>query len=384
MNPLHAFAKTFLAAALLLGACAPAPAVVTPTAAPSVPTLPAANPASPSPTPAPTAAAAPNGPALNPLTGLPPAAPELLERRPVLVKVQNVPREDRPQWGLSQADLVFEYYIEYGDTRFAALFYGQQPTAVGPIRSARHVDIPLVQMYKSFLIFGGAYEELFDLLLESDFQERLIREGPNTAPALFRYDPTGRNSLLVNLSLLPEVYQRYGMDDSPQELDGMAFSAAPPAGGEKAERVFVRFSGGMYNRWDYDPASGRYLRFADAQDDLNRDKPVYTAAVDRANGQPIGAENVVVLWVPYERVKAGAEVYQAELLGSGPAYLARDGQLLHVRWQRDAAEDVLRLVDESGQPVPMKPGQTWFSLLEDDSAVRQEGADWFFTFQPVP
>jgi len=86
-------------------------------------------------------------------------------------------------------------------------------------------------------------------------------------------------------------------------------------------------SGGMYTRWDYDPASGRYLRFADAQDDLNRDKPVYTAAVDRANGQPIGAENVVVLWVPYERVKAGAEVYQAELLGSGPANQPRDGKL---------------------------------------------------------
>jgi len=32
----------------------------------------------------------------------------------------------------------------------------------------------------------------------------------------------------------------------------------------------------------------------------------------------------------------------------------------------------------------MKPGQTWVSLLEDDSAGRQEGADWVFTFQPVP
>ena len=96
-----------------------------------------------------------------------------------------MPRESRPQWGLSRADIVYEYYIEYGDTRFAAVYYGND-SHVGPIRSARHVDMQLVQMYKALFIFGGAYDELFELLLESDFAEHLIREGPNTAAALTR------------------------------------------------------------------------------------------------------------------------------------------------------------------------------------------------------
>ena len=61
---------------------------------------------------------------VDPLTGLPVSDPSLLQRRPMLIKVSNLPRNVRPQWGLSLADVVFEYYTEEGSTRFAAIFYG--------------------------------------------------------------------------------------------------------------------------------------------------------------------------------------------------------------------------------------------------------------------
>ncbi len=117
--------------------------------------------------------------------------PGLLSKRPLIVKIQNVPRESRPQWGLSLADHVYEYYIEYGDTRFAAVYYGNRPEQVGPIRSARHVDMQLIQMYNGVLLFGGAYEELLETLLAAEYGDRLIREGPNTEPAFFRFEPEG-------------------------------------------------------------------------------------------------------------------------------------------------------------------------------------------------
>jgi hypothetical protein len=44
---------------------------------------------------------------VNPLTGLKVENPELLKRRPVLVKVSNYPAEGRPHAGLSYADIVF-------------------------------------------------------------------------------------------------------------------------------------------------------------------------------------------------------------------------------------------------------------------------------------
>ncbi len=59
---------------------------------------------------------------VDPLTGLPVSDPALLQRRPMLIKVSNLPRNVRPQWGLSLADLIFEYYTEEGSNSLRGHF----------------------------------------------------------------------------------------------------------------------------------------------------------------------------------------------------------------------------------------------------------------------
>ncbi|MCB0063838.1 MAG: SH3 domain-containing protein, partial [Caldilineaceae bacterium] len=62
--------------------------------------------------------------ATNPLTGQGLAGGRN-GQRPVIVCINNDPAA-RPQWGLSQADIGYEYLMEgYGITRFSALFYGE-------------------------------------------------------------------------------------------------------------------------------------------------------------------------------------------------------------------------------------------------------------------
>ncbi|NDJ75964.1 MAG: DUF3048 domain-containing protein, partial [Chloroflexi bacterium] len=92
---------------------------------------------------------------INPLTGLPVYDPEVLLRRPILVKVVNAPDMARPQWGLPQADVVWEYWMPGGFTRFAAIFYSQSPERVGPIRSLRMPDFELAHIYNSLIATSG-------------------------------------------------------------------------------------------------------------------------------------------------------------------------------------------------------------------------------------
>lgn len=319
---------------------------------------------------------------VNPLTGLPASDPALLNRRPILIKVQNLPRSDRPQYGLSRADIVYELYTEYGSTRYAALFYGQDAERVMPIRSARYPDINLIRMYKAIFVFGSAYEPVFRRLANSEFSDRLILEGSDTCPAVCRFDPNGRNYLMANTQALQDLLVKRGIDNSRQNLEGMAFNLTPPPGGQPAERVFARFSGAIYNRWDYDAASGRYLRFVDKENDVDARNEVYEQLTDALTHQPIAADNVVILFVRYEEVdpRPEVEVLDFKLLGSGPAYLVRDGQIYKVNWQRMREEDVLTLVDDNGQPVAFKPGQTWFEVMGLSTKVQQDQATWRFTF----
>ena len=318
-------------------------------------------------------------PSIDPLTGLAPESPERLNRRPVIIKVENLPRNHRPQYGLSFADLVYEYHTEEGTTRYAGVFYGRNSEKVGPIRSGRWFDINLIQMYKAFFIFGSAYEKLLTNLFHSDFSDRLILEGPGTAALLKRYDPNGKNLLLANLNSMPEIINSYQMDNSPQPLDGMNFDPNPPQQGQSAKQIFVRYSGAIYNRWDYDPASGRYQRFVDVQDDVNRNNEVYTPMLDQQTGQQIAADNVVMILA--RNFIVDPNVYNVDLSGSQEAYLARNGQIFKVKWQRLNDDAVLTLVDALGKPVPFKPGTTWFEILSLPAPITRPGeGSWRFSF----
>jgi hypothetical protein len=307
--------------------------------------------------------------------------PTLLDRRPLLVKVTNLPRDSRPQWGLSQADLVYEYYTEAGSTRFAAVFYGQDAEQVGPIRSARFFDEHLIRMYKAVFAFGSAYEAVYQYLFDQEFANRLVLEGEASCPPMCRYEPNGRDYLITKTSQLSKFATQQGYNTRPN-LDGMFFQAQIPAEGQPVAQVYLRYSGAIYNRWDYDTANGRYLRWVDAQDDIERNNEMYVQLTDRQNNQPLAADNLVVLLVNHEYYTktADSEVFKMNFSGSGTAFAFRDGKAYTLKWQRDHLDAIFTLSFENGTPYPYKPGNTWYEVMGAYTEVTRNANDWHFTF----
>ncbi len=316
---------------------------------------------------------------VDPLTGLKVTDPTLLDRRPVIVKVENLPRDDRPQWGVSFADIVYEYYTEQGGTRFAAVYYGSNADTVGPIRSARFFDFNVIRMYKASFIFGYAYSELYSALASSEFANRLIVEGTKWAGILTRFDPKGKNIMQGNTGLVAGLMAKNKVDNTRQNLDGMLFQKSAAPGGQDGQQLFVRFSGGIYNRWDYDAATGKYLRFEDAADDVNRNNEKYTQLTDRLTQQPIAFDNVVMLQVSHRYIQRPPnEVVDMTLVGEGNAWIARDGKVYPVKWKRAKVTDVISLVNPDGTPFAFKPGQTWFEVQGVSSTVSSKDGVWHF------
>jgi len=292
--------------------------------------------------------------------------------------VVNLPRSNRPQWGLSQADLVYEYHSEEGTTRFAAVYYSDNTAQVGPIRSARVFDIELVEMYQSQFVFGSAYVTVLNRIQQKPFRNRLITENQIFQPAIYRTDSNTGYYLMLDLSELDEVLQRNNIDNTRPDLEGMVFHPDPPAGGEPLDQVYVRFSSAIYNRWDYDEQSGKYLRYVDQANAGSAQEESYTQLTDRANDQPISADNEVMVVV--RNVEIERNIYEIQLKNRGTAYIARDGQIYEVQWVREADDDMLGLQDLQGNPFPFKPGQTWFEILSDPITLEREENAWRFIF----
>jgi len=320
---------------------------------------------------------------VDPLTGLQVSNPDLLNRRPIVIKVENLPRDDRPQYGLTLADVIYEYYTEQGGTRFAAVYYGQDAEKVGPVRSARFFDFNVVQMYKGVFAFGYAYSDLFSAIMSSNFANRTLLEGTGSSPALFREDPNGKNYLLANTKEFPAVLAAKKINNDRQNLDGLTFKLDAPSGGNPGSSIYVRYSAAIYNRWDYDSSTGTYKRFVDAADDPNRNNEQYVQLTDKLTAQPIAAQNVVMVYVDHTYVKktSTTEVFNMKLIGQGKAYVARDGQLYEVTWKRANQTDVMTLVNKDGTPFALKPGQTWFEVLGTSSSLTDmKNGAWKFTW----
>src|SRR5690606_18341708 len=121
-------------------------------------------------------------PPVYPLTGLPVTDPAVAARPTLAVKIDNVEPRSRPQYGLNQADVVYEERVEGAVTRFLALFHSHDAMAVGPVRSARTTDIGLYQpMGTPLFAWSGANAHFARRVRET----RIVDIGYDAQPGLY-------------------------------------------------------------------------------------------------------------------------------------------------------------------------------------------------------
>lgn len=315
----------------------------------------------------PTASPVPTvNPNVCPLTGLAVSDPSLLERRPVAIKIQNAAMS-RPQYGLPQADIVYEHLTEAAITRFTAIYLCQDVGKVGSTRSARFIDLEIPAMYRSILAFSGTSPGLYPKFTTADFKEReFVQNWGWHAEAFFRDTELRKQGVPIEHTLFVDarkVWQtatKIGINQR-QELSGLSFDRDIPAGGQPATHIHIPFpSRDMVVDWRYDAASGVYLRWVEG-------KPF----LDAASGQQITATNVIVVYATHvdadfyeDYPRTNWPSVQIQLWGTGPAIIFRDGQALKGLWARPQRDDMVVFRDEAGQvPLPLKPGNTWIELV---------------------
>lgn len=311
-------------------------------------------------------------PGVNPLTGLLVEDESVLERRPLLVKIGNWPPIVRPQSGLSQADHVWEILVEGGVTRFGAVFLGGDVDHLGPVRSARLADLPLVRFYDAIYGYSGAATGTLDRIrADRRVADNAIGGGP--CPPYCRFPQPGlafEHTLYATTANLHQAAVGEGIVDQAVDLSGLVFSQAVPEGGADTPSFDLYYRNTAVN-WTYDPATGRWLR---AQDE--------TRQLDANTGEQLSAANVVLFEVdhieqdPVHDGYWGTANYAFEitLTGQGRAVLFRDGYFFEGIWLRPTEEDRLQFVDAGGSLLPFKPGNTWFQMVP---------ANWFNGFQLI-
>ena len=307
---------------------------------------------------------------INPLTGMPVENPDYLGLPPALVSISNFPASGRPQAGLSFSPITFEIAIGEGMTRFLAMFYGQfpgnvsgqtegDPPTIGPIRSGRLSYEDIRATYSGFLVMASAWEGVSTNL--------------NAATSVYGSNAADINSATVSSDRLLEIArsEAQGYPGSNFSLEGMTFSQTPPENGKAADQAWIFYSNLNQVQWRYDEELGAYVRY-----DIKTDgSGEFVMASDRITGDPISKENMIVIFAPHDY--RAPTLIDISLTNQPPtrALLFRDGHVYEIFWTTRFGEyeketgllRPMRFVDANGDPVALKPGQTWISVVSMQS-----------------
>ena len=292
-----------------------------------------------------------------PLTGAPADAGVNLERPAIAVKIDNAPAA-RPQAGLNQADMVFEEMVEGGLSRLLAVFHSRDAEVVGPVRSARSTDIPiLVTLNSPMFAWSGANQVFANQIRASAIIDVGVEAVPNAYER--RNDRRAPSNLFTGTDRLRAVAP--DLTNSPNPLlEYRLPGEEPPAGARDVEGVEVDYgANSAVHTWD--ASRGGWVREQNGSPHVDED------------GVVIAPTNVIVQFVSYIDTGlvdgAGTAVPEAQLVGSGDAWFLIDGQLIEGTWVKENLTVPTQYFDSEGRPVKFMPGSTWTLLPRSGGAT---------------
>jgi len=261
-----------------------------------------------------------------------------------------------PQAGLNQADIVFDLPVEGGLTRLLAIFHSQDVSLFGPIRSGRPVDADLLHLLgHAYYAFSGG--TAFDLGPISDHSNATALSWA-IYPDLFviRNDHRIPHQVFGTTSMLYAGGQQFSPSTTPPTAI-FSYAAATPAGGVPSTGVTAQYDAATA-AWTWNGT--QYLRNQSGHADLMID------------GSQVAATNVVVMSVGVQLTSArdshGTVVPLPIVIGSGLAWVFRNGVLVKGKWSRASENAPMTLQTTTGQVIPLAPGRTWVEVLPSSHA----------------
>lgn len=256
----------------------------------------------------------------------------------------------RPQTGLGEAGVVYEMEAEARITRFMALFAGDQPSVVGPVRSARSYYLQICKEWDAIYAHVGGSKDAVSNIKSwgikdldqfqngGEYWRDNSRNAPHNVYLNVEEAASGKEAGL-------QPHWQFE-DPSQDDADINKFSFSYRSG----YQVTYEFSEGEKN----------YLRYING-----------SPHSDRESGEQIAVTNVVLQYASHQDRNDGTGCIDIQVIGSGSAEYFLAGQYQQGSWQKDSMDSPTRFFDADGQEVIFARGNTWIQLLRPGTQIEK-------------
>ena len=273
---------------------------------------------------------------------------------PVLVVKIDDSAQAHPQIGLEDADIVYIEQVEGGLTRLAAIFSSVIPQRIGPVRSARISDIDILSQFgRVAFAYSGAQKKLLPVIASANLQDLGAQR---QSPVIYTTDPnrTQPYAMVLRADLLMQLIAEKSYQIDLAKNVGYKF-------GELQESGVATIKADMH--W---PAATYSATWSS---DESRWLLTHNSSVNVADsGIVLGPTTLVIQMVSITdseyKDKVGGVTPFSQTVGTGKAYVLRDGQRFVTTWNRPCADSGTTFTFEDGAVMNFDPGQIWIALTD--------------------
>lgn len=277
-------------------------------------------------------------------------------QRPILVTINNHPLA-RPQSGISEADIVYEFIAEGNVTRLLAVFQSTLPEQVGPVRSARDYFVHVAKGLDAFYVAHGYSPDALSLLQKGyvDNINGMYYDGTLFKRSTDRKAP--HNSYISGDNILLGV-EKTNASMEINKLPSLSFhdSIENAKVGVQANIAVVQNGShpNFTSTYMYDEIQNTYIR---SVNDI--------VTIDKTNDEEVEVSNILVFEAVHRTIdNVGRQSVDIET--GGKAMLFQAGMMREIEWKN--IDGILTPI-EDGEPAKLVPGKTWVHIIPTNSGL---------------
>lgn len=276
--------------------------------------------------------------------------------RPIAVVIDNQGEYPFPQAGLSEAQVVYEFVVEGGVTRYIAMFWETELELIGPVRSARDYMLDFILPYDGIFVHNGGSPSA---LAQIDYEEWIDSlDGTKDANKIFEDITTNPNNWQDTYTNSVDIYAYIAEKGISLETDLIGypeFSESPIIleQGINAKIINIAYSAISFSTYMFDEEKQIYFR--------NRNGETHT---DRNTAEPLSVTNIIIQKVTNETIVGDDSGRQElETIGNGEGYYCTLGKCIEVTWEKADENSPTIYKDSDGNEIMLNEGNTWIQIV---------------------
>ncbi len=283
---------------------------------------------------------------------------EIGKKRPIAFQFSNFKTVSN-QWGIRQADIVYECIVEGGITRLLGIGENYTGDRIGSTRSSRHYFVSIADEYDAIYVHYGKTKYAVSKIKELGINNLDGETGIGTT--VFYRDNTMKapHNAFASLEGILAGIEKKGYETLYEEGYEPHYKFyeldTDLTKGTTANKVTIDFSGYTSPYFEYNKDDKLYYRYQFGGPHK-----------DSLTGEQLTFKNIIIQYVKEWDIDRND--YQTMDLedANGTGYYITNGKVTPITWKKKEATKWMRYYTEDGEELTINPGKTYITLFPKD------------------